>query len=129
MTEQLNNTTNLEVSPMLMSLGTGSPADGFPGVFTEGKGLQMQSGGGRMELLGARFRGADNCGHSMNWWLRHLGTQESSSRTVLAIAPLGQTLVKWNSPASLPTLSRLRASFYPKHQPWEESPARQRLAP
>ena len=94
MTEQLNTTTNLGVSPTLTSPGTGSPADGFPGVFTEGKGLQMQSGGGRTELRGARFRGADNCGHSMNWWLRRLGTQEPSSRTTLAIAPLGQALVE-----------------------------------
>ena len=128
MTERLNN-ISLGVRPMLTSLGTGSPADGFPGVFAEGTGLRMQSGGGKTELRGTTFRSADNCGHSMNRWLRHLGTQESSSRTTLAIAPLGQTLLKWNSPASLPTPSRLRASFYPKHQPREETPARQRLAP
>ena len=126
MTEQLNTTTNLGVSPTLTSPGTGSPADGFPGVFTEGKGLQMQSGGGRSELRGARFRGADNCGHSMNWWLRRLGTQEPSSRTTLPLLPLDKH--SWSSPPSLPTPSRLRASFYPKHQPWEESPARQRPA-
>ena len=56
MTERLNN-FNSGVRPRLTSLGTGSPADGLTGVFAEGKGLQIQSGGGSLQSFGGQGSG------------------------------------------------------------------------
>ena len=56
MTERLNN-FNSGIRPGLTSLGTGSPADELTGVFAEGKGLQIQSGGGSLQSFGGQGSG------------------------------------------------------------------------